>query len=169
MIKTERLVLRSFMSLDAPSLVREFSNYNIVRHTARIPFPYHLKDAEEYLTILDALKPRSKSCAIAFPSTPLQLIGGISYLYSEEKDDAEIGYWLSEPYWGQGFMSEAARTMIADGFAQGIQKFVACYHADNSVSAKILQRLGFVNKGTCKKFSKAQGKDVDVVNMVLER
>jgi RimJ/RimL family protein N-acetyltransferase len=167
MIKTRRLILRPLQSADSETLVREFANYNIVRNTARIPYPYHISDAEEHLAFVHGLNAMSKSLAIAVLHQPSHLIGGISYLYSEEKNDAEIGYWLSEQYWGQGFMSEAASAMIKDGSSLGIRKFIACYHDDNPVSGKILRKLGFTENGKCKNYSKAQAKEVPVINMQL--
>jgi RimJ/RimL family protein N-acetyltransferase len=166
MIKTKHLILRPLHEDDASALVRELNNYNITRHTGRVPYPYSGEDAAEYLQFVREQSAQSCIRAITLQN---QLIGVISYLYSADKLDAELGYWLSENHWGNGLMSEAARAMIADGTARGITKFVACYHADNPVSANILRRLGFVEKGTCKNFSKAQGKDVEVVNMVLEQ
>jgi RimJ/RimL family protein N-acetyltransferase len=168
MIQTNRLILRPLQSADSATLVQEFSNYNIVRNTARIPFPYSLSDAEEHLVFVSSLNAQSKSLALTRNENPSQLIGGISYLFSPEKKDAELGYWLSEQHWGQGLMTEAVNAMLADGASLGIKKFVACYHAGNLVSAKILKRHGFIEKGTCRNFSKAQGREVDVVNMVLE-
>ncbi len=170
MIFTQRLMLRPLQSSDCETLVCEFTNYNIVRNTARIPFPYHRDDAEDYLRFVGSLNPQSKSLAIAIKSAPQQLIGVVSYLYSEDKKDAELGYWLSENHWGKGLMTEAALAMVDHAFrVSKTEKLVACYHDDNAVSAKILNRLGFSKTGTCTDFSKAQAKEVSVTNMTLTR
>ncbi len=169
-IETSRLILRPLQLTDCDALVREFANYNIVRNTARIPFPYQLSDAEEYVQFATTLNARSKSAAITLKSDKKLLIGAISYLYSAEKDDAELGYWLSENYWGNGIMSETVYAMIEHAFtAAHITKMVACYHNDNPASGRILSKFGFVETARCSNYSKAQGKEVPVTNMALNK
>jgi RimJ/RimL family protein N-acetyltransferase len=170
MIETARLLLRPFCLQDSEALVSELNNFNITRNTARIPKPYHHQDALDFLNFANSLNAQSLGLAITFPSAPEKLIGGISYLYSAEKNDAELGYWLSESQWGKGLMTEAAVTVVHHAFTvSNIEKLVACYHNDNPASARILKKLGFEEGVQCRNFSLAQGKEVRVTNMNLTR
>ena len=170
MIETERLVLRPLRESDVETLVVELNNFNITRNTARIPYPYSEQDAEDYLTYKRSLNSQSLALAISLSAAPAELIGGISYLYSTGKNDAELGYWLSEDHWGKGLMTEATAAMVKHAFnTLHIEKLVACYHNDNPVSARILTRLGFEGNAQCSNFSLAQGKEVTVTNMHLTK
>ena len=56
----------------------------------------------------------------------------------------EIGYDLAKACWGQGFISEALRTIMAYGFATlGCEKIVADTLAHNLRSINLLNRLSF--------------------------
>jgi RimJ/RimL family protein N-acetyltransferase len=101
MIKTKHLNLRPLQQEDAAPLERELNNFNITRNTGRVPYPYSNQDAVEYLQFVSQQPAQSCIRAITLKD---QLIGVIGYLYSIEKQDAELGYWLSEQHWGKGFV-----------------------------------------------------------------
>jgi RimJ/RimL family protein N-acetyltransferase len=167
MIKTKRLTLRPLHQDDAPTLVRELNNFNITRNTGNVPYPYRDQDAAEYLEFVGEQPAQSCIRAITLQN---HLIGVIGYLYSAEKQDAELGYWLSEKHWGQGFMTEAATAMVQRAFTvSNTPKLIACFQNENPVSARILAKFGFVEVVGCKKFSKARGEDVSVTNTELTR
>ncbi len=168
MIETQRLTLRNLQESDLAKLVVELNNYNIARNTSRIPQPYHMDDAIEFLRFTRTLDERSLVCAIASNATPHEICGVISYEFKAEKDDAELGYWLAEAQWGKGLMGEAAMAVVSHAFTSShLDKLIACYHNDNPVSGRILRGLGFVEIAQCTSFSKAQGKEVPITNMHL--
>lgn len=170
MIETARLLLRHLLETDLGVLVAELNNFKIARNTSRIAHPYFISDALEFFHFVQGLDQNSLVCAIALKSAPQTLCGIISYEFKAEKNDAELGYWLSEAHWGQGLMSEAASAVVAHGFTVAkLDKMIACYHDDNPVSGRILRNLGFQDVGQCTSFSKAQGQDVSVTNLNLSR
>ena len=57
--------------------------------------------------------------------------------------DAELGYWVGEPYWGQGFASEAVDALL--GFALTsieLSRIHAHHFARNPASGKVLKNAG---------------------------
>ncbi len=169
-LETARLLLRPLRPDDAGVLLRELNDFAIARNTARIPHPYHLSDAEEFVAFAQSLPPRSRIAGVEQKSAPGVLIGVISYEWSEKKGDAELGYWYSQSVWGRGIGSEAGRAMVDDAFRrQAHARLIACYHDDNAASARILGKLGFEVVGPCSSYSKAQGKEVPVTNLSLSR
>jgi [ribosomal protein S5]-alanine N-acetyltransferase len=167
-VETRRLLLRQTRREDAAVFVSELNNYNIARNTARVPYPYHHDDALEFLDFASKVNARSCVAAVTLKSQPDNLVGVISYEWSEAKQDAELGYWFSERIWGNGFGTEAAFGIVDHAFSvNGHQKLVACYHDDNPASGRILSKLGFQKSGGCSNFSKAQGREVAVTNMRL--
>ena len=169
-IETQRLVLRPLRDDDAMQIVSALDDFNICRNLARVPYPYHRDDALDFLSFVAGRDQRSHFSAICKRQTPDRLIGIISYEWSDSRQNAELGYWLSQPHWGKGLMTEAATAMVKHAFTVNAHEtMVACYHDDNPVSGQILHRLGFGRIGACSNFSKAQGKELPVTNMQLTR
>ena len=58
--------------------------------------------------------------------------------------EAELGYWLAEPYWHQGIMAEAAAAVLEHGRRDlGLQRIWADYYEGNEASRKVIERAGF--------------------------
>ncbi len=58
--------------------------------------------------------------------------------------EAELGYWLAEPFWHQGLMTEAAGAVIAHARKNlGIRRIWADYYEGNEASHRVMERLGF--------------------------
>ena len=69
---------------------------------------------------------------------------------TEEKDEAELGYWIGKPYWGVGYATEAAEAMIKHGFLDLGLSIIWCAHYDgNNRSKRVQEKLGFVFHHTC--------------------
>ncbi|MFO1032555.1 MAG: GNAT family N-acetyltransferase [Hyphomicrobiales bacterium] len=167
-ISTARLRLRPPVEADIPVMLAELNKMVIARNTARIPHPYHRDDALDYLRFVAGLDDRSRVAAVEEQATPGVMIGIASYEWSAAKDDAELGYWLAEHVWGRGYASEAVAALVEDAFLRaGHGKMVACYHDDNPASGRVLAKAGFGATGACSSFSKAQGREVPVTNVVL--
>jgi len=61
---------------------------------------------------------------------------------------AELGYELDPAYWGQGYATEAARAMLAFAFGElGMHRVQAEVIAENTASARVLEKLGFRIEG----------------------
>lgn len=66
---------------------------------------------------------------------------------------ADIGYVLARPYWGRGFMSEAARAVVDWAFADpAIQRVWATCDVDNLASARVLENVGMSREGTLRRW-----------------
>ncbi|ASP37640.1 hypothetical protein CHH28_02670 [Bacterioplanes sanyensis] len=71
-----------------------------------------------------------------------QLIGNIS-LVAINGDQAELGYWLGEPFWNQGYGSEAATALVEmAGTAMGIRTIIAEHLQSNPASGRLMQKIG---------------------------
>lgn len=77
------------------------------------------------------------------------LIGDLCFKGPPVKGTVEWGYGLEEPYWGQGYMSEAARLMLDWAFSQrDVYAVEAETLADNAASQRVLTKLDFKPTGT---------------------
>jgi RimJ/RimL family protein N-acetyltransferase len=170
MIETERLLLRPLSTHDGPAIAAKIDDYAISKNLARVPYPYHLSDAEEFLVWALQLDQRSAFRAISLKLQPDDLIGLISYDWTEDKQKAELGYWLVQQHWGQGLMTEAALAMVNLAFTHSnLDSLSSCYFNENPASGKVLEKAGFQIAGACMNYSKSRGEDVPVTTMFLSR
>ncbi len=169
-IETARLLLRPLSKLDADEIAAKIDNYEISKNLARVPFPYHLSDARDFLEWALALDQRSAFRVITLKAQPDRLIGLISYDWVDDKQSAELGYWLIEEQWGKGLMTEAANAMVDLAFIHsGLDSLSSCFFNENPASGKVLAHVGFVVTGACSHFSKARGHAVPVTTVQLLR
>lgn len=150
-LTTKRLVLRDYRLSDAKAVTRHINNLNISRHLLSVSHPYTQKDAKQY--ILRSMKAARKkkrekhSFVITLAKEP---IGAISL----DKVDsfhgtATLGYWLAEPYWRQGLMTDAATAVIDFAFKKlKLRRINVTAYTTNPASAALLRKLGFRHEGT---------------------
>jgi RimJ/RimL family protein N-acetyltransferase len=128
---------------DLDSLVRYANNINIARFlTNQFPHPYTEENGRAFIEF-------------AMSGTPMRImaidinneaVGGIGVhpqkdVYSK---NAEMGYWLAEPFWGNGIMSRAIRQMVDYGFKNfDINRIFARPFGNNHASQKVLEKSGF--------------------------
>ena len=158
-LKTERLTLRPPRDADREHLVSALDNLNVSRWTGRIPYPYRPEDAEAFLI---HVRQMPASALVLFITRKDALMGCIGI------EEDELGYWLSEPHWGQGFGTEAARAMVDHAFeAMKTGELVASYHLGNAASRRILLGLGFEETGEGLAFSRARQAEVPHIKLRL--
>ena len=141
-MKTARLNLRTLVHGDARRIAELAGDWDVASMTGRIPFPYSEEAANYWV---DGLAENEEVFGIDLHG---ELIGICGFTL-EEDGDAELGYWIGKPYWGQGYATEAARVVMSYGFGKmGVRRFV-CKHLDgNEASARVIRKLGFRHTGT---------------------
>src|SRR5262249_19374749 len=112
-LETERLILRRPRLADAEAVAALVNDRRIAENTLRIPHPYSLADAHAFLTAVGSAPDGEPVFLITTPDDTVLGCCGISRLVGEAP---EIGYWLGVPYWGKGFVTEAARAVIDHAF-----------------------------------------------------
>jgi ribosomal-protein-alanine N-acetyltransferase len=76
---------------------------------------------------------------------------------------AELGLWLAEDYWGQGYGTEASRLATGYAFDQHRRhRVVARVFAGNEASKRVWEKLGFELEGTHRDEVYANGEYKDV-------
>lgn len=139
-ILTGRLRLRQPALTDLDALVDGANNWNVVAPTASLPFPYL---AEHGLGFIErvAVKPDQRPYAIARQSDDL-LLGIVGLKFSAE-NPPELGYWLAEQHWGQGFAPEAVLGLLDAARQSGIETIRARVLVSNPASQRVLEKTGF--------------------------
>lgn len=164
-ILTPRLRLRPLAIEDAQPIANLVGNWNVARWLAAVPFPYTLADAEAF--IIDAgLRPAGRGDLIRAITREGGLIGLASI--EERKAGPVLGFWLGEPYWGNGYMSEAAEALVGHFFARSPAASIRSgYLEGNRASARIHEKLGFEMTGRGRLTSRANGRDMPDVELLL--
>ncbi len=68
-------------------------------------------------------------------------------------NEAEIGYWLGESFWGKGYATEALQAMIAYSFEKlRLPRLLAGVYQENIPSQKVLGKCGFHHQNTIECF-----------------
>lgn len=143
--RTPRLLLRPGWMEDAAQLAHAINDPAILRNLSRAPNPYTLEDAQAFLSLPHDMRlPR----LLAFTRTKgaPRLVGGCD-VHLNETGRPELGYWISRPYWGLGFATEAGRAVLSMARANGWRDIHACHFADNPASGNVLRKLGFRETG----------------------
>jgi RimJ/RimL family protein N-acetyltransferase len=82
----------------------------------------------------------------------------------------ELGYWIGVPFWGCGYATEAARSLIVRGFRElGYKSIAASARVSNPVSRRVLEKCGFEWTGVGLRRICAIGSSVPVDRFVLKR
>lgn len=145
-IETDRLILRPWQESDAAALYKYASDPDI-GPIAGWPPHTSVEDSfeiirtvfaapEVYAVVLKATGEPIGSCGIMFSDS----------LHSADMtvSEAEIGYWIGKPYWGQGLIPEAVRALLARSFNVLNLNAVWCGHYDGNLKSKrVCEKCGF--------------------------
>ncbi|MCF6221663.1 MAG: GNAT family N-acetyltransferase [Robiginitomaculum sp.] len=170
LLQTHRLTLRRTRNSDAQTMARRINDPDILRMTATLPLPYFGLSAEFWLMRSSADWRRGQSFAYAITKTDDSMMGVVD-LFKNDQDDWEIGYWLAKEFWGKGYMPEAAKCLLTEGFrALDVPYIDAGYFADNPASGRVLEKLGFIDKNEPSQlFSVARGEKHNSIEYRLPR
>ena len=155
--------LRAWRMSDAAALAEHADNPNVWRHMSdRFPHPYTLAIAEYWVT-RGQIDFSGDNWAIAFED---RAVGGCG-LHQEAgqfRCNAEIGYWLAEPYWGRGIVTRVARVLTDRAFANpDITRVFAPIHAGNTASMRVVEKCSFVREGVQRQSAIKAGRVIDRV------
>ena len=135
--------LRPWRLEDVPSVARHANNRNVSRDLVdRFPFPYAEEDARAWLAGVIGVSPVTNFAV----EVDGEAAGSIEIrpLADVNRRTAGLGYWLAEPYWGRGIMTEAVRAMTGYGFERlDLLRIEAGVFARNAGSARVLEKAGF--------------------------
>jgi RimJ/RimL family protein N-acetyltransferase len=81
----------------------------------------------------------------------------LGYLNARD-NNAELGYWIANPYWGRGYCIEAAREMVRYGFEiLGLHRIHSSHFGSSSGSGRVMQKIGMIREGTGREHYKKWG------------
>ena len=159
--------IRPWKEGDENSLVKYANNENISRNLRELfPHPYTLRDARTWIAFNKDMLPALNMAVILGD----HVIGAVGIALKEDvyRKNAEIGYWIGEPFWGRGYATAAARLMVAYTFENyDVTRIYASMFDHNIASRKVLEKAGFKHEATFKKALFKNGRYADEIIMSL--
>ena len=137
-LETERLTLRAPRHEDVKAIAVLANDRRIAENTARIPHPYCVADAEQFVAAVN--RREDQACFVLMLNGTLIGACGI-----DPRDEGiELGYWLGAGYWGRGLMTEAARAVIVYAFGDlRHETLQAGARVSNPASRRVLEKCAF--------------------------
>src|SRR5580704_10632777 len=114
-IQTQRLILRPLALSDVPAIQRRFNNWNIIQNLASVvPWPYPDDGAETFIRQqLEKIAAGEESYqwVLVLKSGDGEAIGNIRFHPRPDEPKGNRGFWLAEPCWNKGLMTEAVASV----------------------------------------------------------
>lgn len=140
---TERLLLRTPHDEDVDAIAHLANNPRIAEMLTRMPHPYDVAAAQDFIKRVRSGEMGNCIYAITQMDTGV-FMGSCGIHPSKHGEGLEIGYWLGEPYWGQGYATEAAQALIDLAFrATNIEELYITCRTINQGSRNVILKSGF--------------------------
>lgn len=169
-IQAASIILRPLREADIDPIFRACQDPTISAFT-RVPFPYELEMAEEFVRGSDIAYRNHKSVVFAIEVDGA--FAGAIDLHAIELGDhcAEIGYWVERSFRGQGVCTAAVKAL--SDFAFDIMKFrrlEALADYNNIASQRVMERAGMVREALLRnKITKPNGEQIDMALYALTK
>lgn len=142
--------LRPIVDSDLPALVQHANNTNITQYmTDKFPHPYTEESGKAFIeyakttnsSTIFAIDIEGKFCGAI----------GIHLQQDVHQKNAELGFWIAEPFWGKGIATNVLKQTIEIAFANpNIHRLFARVFSPNIGSKKIVEKAGFTLEGVLK-------------------
>ncbi|SDR22806.1 GNAT family N-acetyltransferase [Pseudovibrio sp. Tun.PSC04-5.I4] len=167
-LNTDRLTLRKLKDDDLEPICDHLNNFEVSKMLNNVPYPYTNADGEWWLT---HCKETPLTEEINWVIETEHGLSGMIGIRIAEDGIPRIGYWLTETYWGKGYMSEAAEAVVNYCFeVLGATKVSSGAFSENSGSRNVLAKNGFQTIGSRPDKSRARGdEEVTLIEVELTR
>lgn len=157
------ITIREYEKRDAEANLEYANNPNVARYLFEtFPSPYTLDDSTWWTSVGHKEIPGIHR-AIDLDGKCIGSIG-ITPGEMENRFSWEIGYWIGQPHWSNGYGSDALKQMTEYAFENtNAKRLFAPVLAPNKASMKILEKCGFKLEGVheCSVYRESEGGFLD--------
>jgi 8-oxo-dGTP diphosphatase len=177
-IETRRLKLRRPRPADAVAVADQVNDWDVVRYTASIPYPYDRGMADAFIASQErrwadwsGTAPPAEEVAFSIErQEDAALVGCIGLQPAEQGDGVEFGYWIGKQHWGRGYASEAVAGLARFAFEQlHVAAIWAAAVPLNDASHRVLEKNGFAITAAGERASDVRGHALPVIIRRLTR
>ena len=155
------LRVRSWRKDDLDALLRHANNPKIAANLRdQFSHPYARRDAIDYLNYVRTIEVET-SFAVEYGD---EAVGGIGFKLGLDiaRLSAEVGYWLSEAYWGRGLTTRAVSATVDWAFEHyKLTRIFAMAFSHNVASMRVLEKAGFEREGVLRRSAIKNGVVLD--------
>lgn len=156
--------IRKWKVEDKKDLATVLNNKNVLNNLRDgLPYPYTEKDAEDFINIMLS---SDENSTFAFAVTlDDKVIGSIGVFRQDNIHyrTGELGYYIGEMYWGNGYMTSAVRQITEYIFENtDIIRIFAEPFASNIGSCRVLEKAGFKCEGIIRSGAEKNGAILDM-------
>lgn len=153
MLETKRLILREWKESDAQALF-EYAKDERVGPITGWPPHTSIENSKE---IIRTVLMNELTFAVTLKDEPERAIGSIGIMLNKgekrfpfmNENDAEIGFCLGVPFWGNGYIPEAVNRLLTYCFEELSVDNVWCgYYEGNDQSKRVQEKVGFAYERT---------------------
>ncbi|MGI6207347.1 MAG: GNAT family N-acetyltransferase [Anaerolineae bacterium] len=158
-LNTERLILRPMQPDDVQAVYDYASDPEVARYTAWTAHQSLLESRAFVNLVLEQYARGEPAPWGLVHRGDGKLIGTCGFVAMvPEHGRAELGYAMGRPYWGQGYMTEAARAVIAYAFSNlDLNRIEAMCDCENVASARVLEKCGMRFEGILRDYVYIKG------------
>lgn len=156
--------LRKWLPSDAKDLAEALSNRKVQDNLRDgLPYPYTEQDGAAYIADMRSADEQDTfAFAIVAEGRVVGSIGAFRQ-GNIHRRTAELGYYLAEPYWGKGLMTQAVCQICSRVFEESdILRIYAEPFAYNAASCRVLEKAGFQYEGTLRCNAVKNGRVLDM-------
>ena len=152
-IINDQIYLSPLQLDDAEKIVACLSDILVTQWLEEVPYPYSLEDAHKCLGKF--VDPENKSfMAWSIRDDQDELLGAVKLKNIVANNEARIEYWLANPYWGRGIMSQVVNKICDFSIKElSLNKVYAHVFGDNVAGERVIQKCGFIYEGNLKKMT----------------
>jgi ribosomal-protein-alanine N-acetyltransferase len=168
-LRTERLILRKSDQSDAQDLMEFFSDPDVLKYYNLEP----IKTIEEIKGLIKDTEQSFRDCKAIrwgiYWREADKLIGTCGFHnIDEESSKLEVGFELSQSFWGKGIMKEAVEQILQFAFEQiEVNRVEALVEPGNIASQKLLEKMYFTREGLLREYKFNKGRFRDLVISAL--
>ncbi|WP_342555658.1 GNAT family N-acetyltransferase [Paenibacillus sp. FSL R7-0652] len=147
MLETKRLTFREYTKDDFEHLYTMTSEPNVMKYI-RHGGPWTKEETMQSLEKFVQWNKSGQGLFLAFNKEDGQLIGtsGLIPQVIEGMKELEVGYWVREPFWGQGYGYEQAKAWKEHGLRLGHKRLISLIQHGNAGSMRIAQKNGMIHE-----------------------
>jgi RimJ/RimL family protein N-acetyltransferase len=149
-LRTARLVIRPFQQSDVDALHSRRNDPDVARwQNWTLPWPRERAEAVVAdVMAMDGPANDDWWMAAIVEIESGDVVGDLAVNLTWDSRCAEVGYTLARQHWGRGYATEAVTAMLEHLFdTVRVTRVAGTLHPENTASAMVLERCGFVFEG----------------------
>ncbi len=156
----QHLTLRSWSHGDLPEYHTLLDNQELWTYLPEpYPAPLTLEMADDLIEVSNAFPERHTVHAVEYEGKPIGQVR-LQLDSSKEADEAEISYWIGQPYWNKGLATEIVALGTVNSFKRlpNVDRIFARVIAGNDASVRVLEKAGYHHE---LRLSERDGRETD--------